>query len=251
MSMFESAKVATAVFTRTYRYLRLSRDESRDIEQLKIEWARETLDSVRVSTQVLGSPQESGPLFLVGNHISYLDIPLLMLSSPGVSFLAKAEIQKWPAIGLGAKVMGTTFVRRESKIERASARLQVAQAVRAGAKLALFPSGTTSVDESKPWRVGVFDIAYTQGFKVQPFRIRYSPIEIAAYIGRDFFPTHLYRLAREGGVKATIEYHPPVKVDDPGLCCEKWWNWSREGLIGDFKPAAEGTLAGCEGLVVG
>lgn len=249
--MFESAKTTAAVFTRTYKYLRLSRDSSRDIEMLKREWARETLESVKVSAQVLGSPQSSGPLFLIGNHISYLDIPLLMLSSPGVSFLAKAEIQKWPAIGLGAKVMGTTFVRRESKIERASARLQVAKAVRAGAKLALFPSGTTSVDESKPWRLGVFDIAHTQGFKVQPFRIRYSPVEIAAYIDKDFFPTHLYRLAREGGVKATIEYHPPVKVEDPTQCCEKWWNWSREGLVRDFKSAAEGTFASRESLVVG
>lgn len=251
MSKMDSFKATAAVFTRTYRYLRLSRDSSLDIEQLKQNWAEETLDSVGVNVRVVGTAQETGPLFLIGNHISYLDIPLLMKTSPGVSFLAKAEIQKWPAIGLGAKVMGTTFVKRESKTERASARLQIAKAVRAGAKLALFPAGTTSVDESKPWRLGVFDIAHTQGFEIQPFRIRYSPVEIAAYIDKDFFPTHLYRLARQNGVQATIEYHPPVRILDPQECCEKWWNWSREALVGNAKTAAETTFSGRESFVVG
>ena len=227
MESLESVRTTLGVFTRTYSYLRRAKSPSADVEQLKIDWARETLSSVGVEAQVIGRPERSGPLFLVGNHISYLDIPLLMWSSPGVSFLAKSEIQKWPAIGLGAKVIGTTFVKRESKVERASARVEIARAVRAGAKIALFPSGTTTLDESKPWRLGVFDIAHTQGFPVQPFRIRYTPLRTAAYIDRDLFPAHLFKLAKSEGVQAVIEFHAPVRIEDPAEDALKWWNWSR------------------------
>jgi 1-acyl-sn-glycerol-3-phosphate acyltransferase len=49
---------------------------------------------------------------LVGNHLSYLDIPLLMQSSPNISFVAKEEVGRWPVIGAGAHALNTIFVKR-------------------------------------------------------------------------------------------------------------------------------------------
>lgn len=225
METWNSLNTTLAVFTRTYSYLRRSKRAGADIERLKLDWARETLESVGVRVTMSGTPHSSGPLILVGNHISYLDIPLLMLTSPGVSFLAKSEIQHWPVIGHGAKTIGTTFVKRENKAERASARRQIGEAVQNHGKIALFPSGTTSVQESKPWRHGAFTIAEEFGVKVQPFRIRYSPLRTAAYIDRDFFPLHLFWLARCSAVEAAIEFHEPVEIVNAAASCEEWRRW--------------------------
>lgn len=226
MPALNSFSAAFGVFSKTFRYLRESRGPSADIESLKLSWALDMLDSMCVEVQVHGSAEEGGPLILVGNHISYLDIPLLMRTSPGVTFLAKSEISRWPVIGTGARTIGTTFVKREDKEGRANARIAIAKTMRAGRKLALFPSGTTTLDESKRWSRGAFEIAEAVGVPVQPFRIRYSPLRRAAYIDDDFFPAHLYRLAETGGVRAQIEFHRPVRVKDARAECDRWRLWA-------------------------
>jgi 1-acyl-sn-glycerol-3-phosphate acyltransferase len=53
-----------------------------------------------------------GPAFLITNHVSYMDIPVLM-SLTGCRFVSKHEVADWPLIGLLAKRAG-----RVSKPER-------------------------------------------------------------------------------------------------------------------------------------
>jgi hypothetical protein len=88
-------------------------------------------------------------------------------------------------------------------------------------------AGTTCMFESKPWRRGAFEIAKEFGIPIQPFRIRYTPVRAAAYIGRDFFPVHLFKLAQAGGVAAKIEFHPSVQVDDAAEASSAWRSWSQ------------------------
>src|SRR5690606_38226721 len=95
------------------------------------------------------------------------------------------------------------------------------------ARIALFPAGTTCMAESKVWRRGVFEVAERLRIPIQPFRIHYAPLRIAAYVGRDFFPLHLFRLAHKGGVTAVLEFHPPVYVDNAERCCEFWREWTK------------------------
>ncbi len=175
-----------------------------------------------------------GPLLLVGNHVSYLDIPFLMLACSKVSFLAKSEVGRWPIIGDGARAMDTIFVERDSGTQRASAKAAVIRGLQQGRRIVLFPSGTTSLDESKVWRRGAFEIAQTQGVRIQPFRIRYLPLRRSAYIDRDIFPVHLFRLAQGGKVTATLEFHPPQWVEDIASSCQKWQNWAQEGISADL-----------------
>ncbi|MGE4133700.1 MAG: lysophospholipid acyltransferase family protein [Bdellovibrionales bacterium] len=206
----------------------MSRPHESDLQKQMVDWARETLNSMGIRIQILGEPVADGPLILVGNHISYLDIPLLMYSSPNVAFLSKSEVEKWPVIGSGARTMGTVFVKRGNSKNRSSAKAQIAEQLqRRRCKIALFPSGTTSMNEGKPWRHGAFEIAAQLQIPIQPFRIHYSPLRPAAYIGRDFFPVHLYGLARTGGIDATIEFHEPYLVGDVAKTCQRSYDWSQ------------------------
>lgn len=150
-----------------------------------------------------------------------------MYSAPGVSFLAKSEIARWPVIGEGARAIGTTFVVRDDRSQRAGTRLDIALAMERRKKLVLFPSGTTCMSESKPWRKGAFEIAKAMDVPVQPFRISYAPLRVAAYIDKDFFPLHLYQLAKRGGVDAMIEFGEPTFVEDPIETCAAIRQWSR------------------------
>jgi 1-acyl-sn-glycerol-3-phosphate acyltransferase len=215
-----------SVFTTTFDYLQRSVHGEEKPELARL-WARDILTNVGVSVEVTGTPSLESPLLLVGNHLSYLDIPLLMQCAPNISFVAKEEVGRWPAIGAGARALNTIFVRRGCAKERALVRAAIGQELVSGKRIAVFPAGTTCMFESKPWRKGVFELAKEFGIAVQPFRIRYTPTRVAAYIGRDFFPLHLFRLAQAGGVKAKIEFHPSVQVQDAEQGCSTWRSWSQ------------------------
>jgi 1-acyl-sn-glycerol-3-phosphate acyltransferase len=86
--------------------------------------------------------------------------------------------------------------------------------------------------EEKPWRWGPLVIAKRYGFPIQPFRIRYSPLRTVAFIGEDFFVSHIWSLARtQGGITASIEFAAPVYVDNPEVDALKWWEWCRKGIV--------------------
>lgn len=218
-------------FSKTLHYLKKSQGDSANLADLKRLWAEETLKNFKIETSVLGTPMQCGPVIFVGNHMSYLDIPLLMFACPEVSFLAKREITKWPIIGAGAARIGTIFVNRGNTKSRGEARYEVIRGLSDGKKIAVFPSGTTCLTESKEWRRGIFEIAYNQGIPVQPFRLKYSPARAAAFVDRDIFPYHLFHLARQSLIKAQIEFHTPIKILDPLESCSYWRKWSRQQLL--------------------
>jgi 1-acyl-sn-glycerol-3-phosphate acyltransferase len=192
-------------------------------------WAKDLLRILRVEVTQIGQPNLAPTLF-VGNHISYLDIPLLMSAAPTV-FIAKKELANWPFFGRGMKSVGTLFVDRSSTHSRKNAADAIAPFIQNNQQsVTLFPSGTTRLIEEKPWRWGAFLIAKRNNIPLQPFRIVYSPARRIAYIDDDFFPTHLWRLLGSKNLKAEIEFHPPIQVQDPEQDALKWWAWSREKL---------------------
>lgn len=192
-------------------------------------WAQAMLRLLKVDVTFLGTPNKESTLY-IGNHISYLDIPLLMSVAPTV-FIAKKELARWPFFGHGMKSVGTVFVDRSSIHSRKNAADSIAPFILANNQnVTLFPSGTTRLIEEKPWRWGAFLIAKRNGIPLQPFRIHYSPARTVAYIDDDFFPTHLWRLLSCDHIKAEIEFHPPIEVGDPEAEALRWWEWSREKL---------------------
>lgn len=232
MKAFSPLANSIGVFTEAYRYLQKSNHPDASVEQLKMEWARSTLTRLKVDLEVKGEAVNGPSMLFVGNHISYLDIPLLMATVNKISFVAKHEISQWPVFGHGAKKIETVFVKREDGDSRKSARKAIHAALDDGKRIAIFPSGTTCISETTSWRRGGFEIAHDKDVYVQPFRLSYFPLRAVAYIDQDFFPTHLYGLLGLKRIEAKIEFHEPVKIKDAIRDCEYWHHWSKEILDG-------------------
>ena len=194
-------------------------------------WAARVLDIIGMKRHVTGVPQLSEPVILVGNHISYLDIAFLMSVLP-IVFITKKQIGSWPLFGTACRVVGTVFVDRDSAESRKKASDAVIPCLRERRQsIGVFPSGTTTMDESKPWRWGIFQIAKQNNVPIQPFRLRYAPLRRAAFLMEDSFVPHLWTLLSQGGCDAFIEFHEPVMVTDPEKDAQRWWEWSRAPLL--------------------
>jgi lyso-ornithine lipid O-acyltransferase len=227
MNTVMSLKNSFQVFQETYQALKKSNQPGQDINDLKSIWAQKVLSLMNVELNVIGKVEMEDSLLLVGNHISYLDIPLIMATVPKISFVAKKEISTWPIFGPAARRIETVFVQRETNASRKLARLGISQALSEGARVAIFPSGTTSLNESKTWRKGAFEIAHSQNVWVQPFRISYQPLRKVAFIDQDALVPHLFMMCGIGKIKTEIEFHRPVKISDPSFDCLYWNYWAR------------------------
>ncbi|MBI1752239.1 MAG: 1-acyl-sn-glycerol-3-phosphate acyltransferase [Acidobacteria bacterium] len=195
------------------------------------EWAREALSQLDLGVRRVGAtPPLRTPALFVGNHLSYLDIPVLMSQVPLV-FLGKEEVSRWPFFGAAGRRAGMVFVRRDSDGSRRQALKAVAECLGTrGMSLGLFPSGTTSLDEGRPWRIGAFRIAKEGRFPIQPFRLAYQPLREAAFLGEDALLPHLYRLLKAGPLRVRIEFAAPRLVDDPEAAAREIQAWCQEGL---------------------
>lgn len=194
------------------------------------DWAFEMLAALGMDVRTIGKGSDK-PCLLVANHLSYADIPLMMAVTPTV-FVAKKQLSSWPVFGKAMRSVRTVLVDRDSRDSRKNAADAVAPAILNGKEwVTIFPTGTTTLDEAKPWRWGAFVIAKRYGILVQPVRIRYTPKRKAAYIDKDIFLPHLWSLTTTpGGVHATVEFGEPFYVDDPQGDAERHWRWVREGL---------------------
>ncbi len=227
---FKKIRKVVSVFSLTGKYLRLAQKPDADVINLKNNWAKDLVSHFNVSVQIKGQPISQGePFILVGNHISYLDIPILLYSCPEISFVSKKEVKSWPVIGNAATKAETIFVERNNASSRTSAKVEITNSLlEKRQKIAVFPSGTTSIRNSSFWKRGVFEIAEKNDIKIQPFRIRYEPLSAAAYVGDDNFLQHMYQLFSLKEIEVSLEFHEPVTIKNSIADCDYWKKWCEE-----------------------
>ncbi len=61
-------------------------------------WSAQLLALLAVRLHIHGAAEDSRPLMLVANHVSWLDIVSIHAVLP-VRFIAKSEIRRWPLVG--------------------------------------------------------------------------------------------------------------------------------------------------------
>ncbi|HEX4918883.1 MAG TPA: lysophospholipid acyltransferase family protein [Limnobacter sp.] len=83
-----------------------------------------------------------GPCLLYSNHVSWLDIFAFNAVCP-VTFIAKAEISKWPIGGTLAKRSGTLFIERGKRHAVRDVIHAAVGVLKTGRSVAVFPEGTT------------------------------------------------------------------------------------------------------------
>ncbi|MBC7540224.1 MAG: 1-acyl-sn-glycerol-3-phosphate acyltransferase [Bacteriovorax sp.] len=230
MIQFERLVKVAKVFSITGKYLRYSHKKESEIVNVKSLWAKDIINHFKINIQIIGKPtKQNEPCLFVGNHISYLDIPILIHGCPELSFVSKKEVKSWPVIGYAAVKMQTIFIERSNANSRAAAKNQIATSLLTNKqKLAIFPSGTTSIIPTPFWKKGAFEIAVLNNIKVQPFRIRYEPKRAAAYIDADNFLVHMYQLFILKKIDVTLEFHEPVYIKDSIEECSYWKKWCEE-----------------------
>jgi 1-acyl-sn-glycerol-3-phosphate acyltransferase len=135
-------------------------------------WARTMLKRVGVELRIVGAPAPAGPLLLVANHTSWVDILALHAVCP-CRFVAKADVERWPLVGTVVTGGGTLYVKRESRRDVLRVVHRMAQALKDGDILAVFPEGTTSDGSSVlPFHSSLIQAAISADAPVQPVALQ-------------------------------------------------------------------------------
>jgi len=108
-------------------------------------WARSFSRIIGMKIEVIGSPPKP-PFFLVSNHLSYVDIPLIRSVVDGV-FVAKSEIREWFLIGRIVADMETVFIDRQNRRDIPQAGEKILEKLDAGEGVIVFPEGTSTKGE--------------------------------------------------------------------------------------------------------
>lgn len=136
-------------------------------------WARKMLRILGVGFQLRGHPPASGPVLLAANHISWLDI-VVMHASRHCRFVAKSEVRHWPLIGTLATGAGTLYIERDKRRDAFRVVHHMAESLRGGDVVAVFPEGTTSDGHALlPFHANLFQAAISAHAPVQPVALRY------------------------------------------------------------------------------
>ena len=184
-------------------------------------WSRILLKFVGVRTKYFGLENiPKAPFLLVSNHISWLDIFVILACYP-VSFIAKEDISGWPILGSLVRLSGTLFIdrgRKKSlkvifkKIERSSDNSKKKS-------YAFFPEGTTSVGETiMPFYSGLFSLAVeSPRYKILPVVIQYREnrdySDTCAYVGDVSFFQSLKQIFESNNLEARVTILPPERPD--------------------------------------
>lgn len=109
-------------------------------------WARAFVKIARIKVEVIGTPPRA-PFFLVTNHLSYTDIPVIRSVLNGV-FVAKGEIEGWFLAGKIVRDMGAIFINRQNRRDIPRAGMQILNTLENGEGVTVFPEGTSTKGEN-------------------------------------------------------------------------------------------------------
>ncbi len=178
--------------------------------------------------KVIGKPVTGEGVLLLANHTSWLDIILFSAATP-LSFVAKAEVGRWPFFGTLARLQRTVFVARERRAQTGAVAEEIGARLAAGDCLMLFPEGT-SYDGN---HVGPFKSALlgaAEAHRADGRHVTVQPVS-AAFTGchgmpmgremRPFFAwfgdmemvPHLWEALKAGPLDVTVEFHAPATLD--------------------------------------
>lgn len=105
-------------------------------------WSNGFVALAGMQIEVIGESPKA-PFFLVANHLSYMDIPVLRSVAEGV-FVAKGEIDSWPLAGKMVRDMGMIFVDRARRRDIPRAGSMIIERLSEGEGVIVFPEGTST-----------------------------------------------------------------------------------------------------------
>ena len=138
------------------------------------QWSARMLELMGIRLLVQGRPPAQGPLLVVCNHLSWLDITA-MHAARHMRFVAKSGVRHWPLIGAMSDGAGTLYLERERRRDALRVVHHMAEALRAGDLVAVFPEGTTGDGRALlPFHANLLQAAISSGAPVQPAALRFA-----------------------------------------------------------------------------
>ena len=135
-------------------------------------WARGMLAIIGIEVRVKGHPAQ-GPVLMAANHISWLDI-LVMHAACHCRFVAKSEIRSWPLLGVLTTGGGSLYIERDSRNDAMRVVHQMADALRQGQVLAVFPEGVTGDGITVlPFHANLLQAAISAEAPIQPIALQF------------------------------------------------------------------------------
>jgi 1-acyl-sn-glycerol-3-phosphate acyltransferase len=178
-------------------------------------WARTGLKRLRIELKVAGAPAQAGPMLLVSNHTSWVDILALLAVCP-CRFVSKADVERWPLLGTIVTGGGTLYVKRESRRDAMRVVHRIAQALKDGDILAVFPEGTTSDGGSVlPFHSSLIQAAISADAPVQAVALQIvdgksgRPSRAVSYMGDESLVGSIWRTLCARELCAVVTFGPP------------------------------------------
>jgi 1-acyl-sn-glycerol-3-phosphate acyltransferase len=178
-------------------------------------WSLQLLALWNIRLHLMGQPVMNGPMLLVANHISWLDI-VVMHAARHCRFVSKSDIQAWPLIGTLATGCDTLFIQRTNRRDAMRVVQEMTRALQAGDVVAIFPEGTTG-DGLKllPFHANLIQAAIAADAPVQPVALKFldrqtGAVSLApAYIGDDSLLVSVWRTLTAEGIDAVVHFGEP------------------------------------------
>ena len=137
-------------------------------------WGNVNLWAAGVKVRLEGLENlQGGPFILVSNHQGWFDIFAALGKLPvAFSWLAKQELFKIPVLGQAMSRAGYVPIDRGDRRKAIASMNRVAQVIREGTSVFIFPEGTRSADGViKEFKKGVFVLAVKSGQPILPISI--------------------------------------------------------------------------------
>jgi 1-acyl-sn-glycerol-3-phosphate acyltransferase len=173
-------------------------------------WSAGVLRALGVDLYVTGTARP-GATLLLANHVSWLDIAALHAVVPHARFVSKADVLRWPLLGWLIRGAGTLFIERERKRDALRVVHAMAEALRAGQTVAVFPEGTTGEGpELLPFHANLLQAAIATATPIQPAVLRFTDpahrfSPAVAYVGDTTLLQSLWRVATARGLAVHVD----------------------------------------------
>ncbi len=192
-----------------------------------------------IRVKLSGAPAD-GPVLVVANHISWLDI-LALSTDCALSFVAKAEIEQWPLFSYVARTGNTIFHQRGSHDSADDVTSMMVQRLRQGRRVAIFPEGGILPGvEVRVFHARMFRAAVDAECPVQPVMVRYirngkRDDDILFHHNESMLANFSRLLARPG---ATADVHFLPTIDSTGKPRRALAETARAAVISHYESDA-------------
>jgi 1-acyl-sn-glycerol-3-phosphate acyltransferase len=182
-------------------------------------WARWFVWCLGIKLKAQGVwPSAPGRYMLVSNHITWLDI-FVILSVQPLRFVSKAEVKNWPVAGFLARRSGTLFINRSRKRDTVHIGAEMLAVMEAGEVIGIFPEGTTS-DGSVllPFFSPLLQPAVNSEALIVPVALSYGDSlgqrdRAIPFIGEQTFLDSLLISIRRHSLNVSVRFGQPIQTD--------------------------------------